>query len=136
MRAALAILVLLAITPAHGASPYCALWPKSCQPAASVEPAPSVEVAPVVPPPAPVVAPPAPPQLPIARPHQTPHVQTRQPTRPKWKPAPKRPAALPDWCARIPKGTTMGQVEFAAPLWGVTLTDKNRQQARDCLASK
>lgn len=79
-----------------------------------------------------IAAPPPPPVV-----HPVPHVQTGRPSKPKWKPAPKRKAvALPDWCARVPKGTTMGQIEFTAPLWGVTLTEKNRQQAKACLASK
>jgi hypothetical protein len=129
MRAALAIVVLLAASPAHGASWQCALWPKSCEPV-------QTQAIPL-PPPDPVIAPLAP-AAPAARPVPAPrHVQTSLPPRPKWKPAPKRKvAALPDWCARVPKGTSMWQLEMAATLRGVTLTEKNRKQARVCLASK
>jgi hypothetical protein len=63
-------------------------------------------------------------------------VKAKKPAKPKWQPAPRKRAGLPSWCARIPKGTTMGQVEFAAPMYGVKLTEKTRAQARACLKSK
>jgi hypothetical protein len=135
MRTALVIAVLLAASPAHGASLTCALWPNSCQPAVVIpaQPAPAMPPEPLVVTPVPAPSPPAAVRIP-APPR---HVQTGLPPRPKWKPAPKRKvAALPDWCARVPKGTTMGQIEFAAGVRGQTLTEKNRQQARACLASK
>jgi hypothetical protein len=40
------------------------------------------------------------------------------------------------WCAQVPKGTSMGQIEFFATLRGVKMTPANRQQAQACLNSK
>jgi hypothetical protein len=133
----LAISALLVAVPAQAKPWQCVLWPKTC-------PAPVSAPANPEPPlsqPAPIQ--PAPPITGIKNTLET-------PPRPTVKVAPKPPkriksnfakpkrkvVALPWWCARIPKGTTIAQIEDAAPTFGVTLTPENRRQAWACLASK
>lgn len=126
---------------------HCRLYPshERCRPPVPV-PAPRPPEAPAgpvqAPPVAPVIAPSPPPQIAPA-PSVAPDrivppakAKPRAKPKPKWTAAPRKRSALPSWCARIPKGTTMGQVEIAAPLWGVKLTPANRRQAQACLNSK
>jgi hypothetical protein len=142
MRAVLAIALAVLATPAQANAlldirdwAHCRLYPshERCRPAAPAEPV-------QVPPAAPVIAPSPPPQIapaPFVAPGRiVPPAKAKPRAKPKWKPAPHKRSALPSWCARIPKGTTMGQVEIAAPLWGVKLTPANRRQAQACLNSK
>ncbi len=158
MRAlALALALVLLATPAGAATfldwAHCRLYPshERCHPPALAAP---IHAPVVAPPPAPAVVAPAPvatPQPPpVAAPvvvsappvagptrrHAPPRAKPRARTAVPTKPKRKHSASLPSWCARIPKGTTMGQIEFAAPMYGVKMTEKNRAQARACLASK
>jgi outer membrane biosynthesis protein TonB len=146
MRALALALVLLA-TPAQANTllgfrdwAHCRLYPSHdrCRPAAPPEP---VQAPPVTPPPAPVYIPPPP----VATP-QPPPVMVKAKPKPRVKPKPKYKAApirkrltagkVAAWCAQVPKGTSMGQIEFFAALRGVKLTPANRQQAQACLNSK
>jgi hypothetical protein len=128
--AALALAVSLAQAAALLDAAYCRLWPHSeaCRPPL---PTPRPQTAPGAPAasPAPAVAPT------IAHP---PLRARPMPKQVKTKTVrPKRKAALPEWCDRIPATASLGQVEAAAPIFiGRRLTPAERQQAVACIASK
>lgn len=146
-----ALILALLTGPAHAATfeqvrdgLHCWAYPhhERCRLRAPAEPVQAPVVAPPLPP---VFVPPAPVAVPAAPPVAAPVVVPAKPVKatrvkPKYKPAPIRKRVvvtkIAAWCARVPKGTTMGQIELAAPLWGVKLTAANRRQARACLASK
>jgi outer membrane biosynthesis protein TonB len=147
MRVLALALVLLA-TPAQANAllgfrdwAHCRLYPshERCRPAALPEP---VQAPPAAPPPAPAAIPPPP----VATPQAVPVPPKPVKAKPLAKPKPKYKAApirkrltagkVAAWCAQVPKGTSMGQIEFFAALRGVKLTPANRQQAQACLNSK
>jgi hypothetical protein len=137
-----------------------------CRPPAPPEPvqapvvAPPPVLAPAAPPPpqptpAPLQAPlptiapvvvPTPPAPPVAAPAPARAAPVKvKPAKAKKREARKSKRAAPpkakrahigNWCARIPKGTSMSTVEFWAPTFGVKMTRANRAKAQACLNSK
>lgn len=128
MRATALIVLALAASPVEARPWQCVLWPNTCQ---MDQPPPEAAPAPVQAAPIPeVVAPPAT----VARVKARPPVAKPRPRiRSKWVKPRRKQVAVPSWCSRVPKGTTMAQIEAAAPAWGVTLTPASRRQAEACL---
>lgn len=123
------LLILLLFTcSAHAKPLQCVLWPHSagCRPALAplppVKPVATERVRPMP------TAKPAPQRIKSNFAKQ--HKQAK-------RAAAKQKVVLPWWCPRIPAGSTMGQVEAAAPIFiGRRMTATERQQAQACLASK
>ncbi len=143
----LALALVLVATPAEAASvldwAHCRLYPSHarCQPPApAAAPAQPPPAAPVIAPSLPPIAAPAPAVAPPRTAQKLVPAKAKRPAKPKFKPAPvrKRIAArtVASWCAQVPKGTSMGQIEFFASMKGVKMTATHRKQAATCLASK
>lgn len=147
-----AAMILLALTGSAEAASFldiahCWAYPhhERCKPPAPA-PAEPVQAPAPAPLPAPVVVAPAPQATPQPPPRAAPAVVHRKPVKakprvkPKYKAAPVRrrltAAKVAGWCAQVPKGTSMGQIEFFASLRSITLTASHRRQAQACLNSK
>lgn len=140
---ALAVALALLATPAEALTlqqavdwAHCRLYPshERCRPPAQTPSPP----APLPPPPAPAATPApaiAPPLMPAKAAKPVKPVKRAAPAKPKRVKSTFKPG-LPSWCAEVPKGTTMGQVEFYATLKGKKLTASNRRQAQACINSK
>ncbi len=142
-------LILLALTAPAAANPlqdaadwlHCRAYPSHARchpPAPPAEPVQAPALPPVIAPSPPPVAAPAPA---VAPPQVVPKpAKAKRPAKPKYKAAPVRKrmsaARVASWCAQVPKGTSMGQIEFFATLKGVKMTAAHRRQAAICLASK
>lgn len=98
------------------AQPVSALWPKKAPVVAAPKAAPRAA-------PAPRKAKAAKVKKPKAKAKAVAKIKTADPK-------------LAAWCARVPAGTAMWQIEFAAAARGKTLTAKDRERAQACLASK
>lgn len=150
MKAALTIVIALAASPVEARPWQCVLWPNTCQmdqpPSESVPlPVPvPVERPPIVPPTEPTVAP-APARAPLVV-HRAPKaaakpVPAKKATPPKrikskFAKSKRRVATDPSWCSRVPSWASLEMIEAAATARGIAMTERQRQQARDCLATK